>query len=124
MQARARWPGEGVDPARSPQGGVYARVPTSRVSSSLFAGSALGVALDVALALARDAQRVGRHVVGDHRAGAGVGAVADADWRHERRVDAHLDARADGGAVLVGTVVVGGDRAGAEVGACADVRVA
>ena len=41
----------------------------------------------------RDGQRTRRHVVGDHRAGRGVGAVADRDRRHEHVVGAGAGVR-------------------------------
>ena len=85
---------------------------------------ALGVALDVGLALAGDPEGAGRHVLGDRRVGAGVGAVADVDRRDEGRVDRRADVRADRRAVLAAAVVVGGDGRGAEVRVRPDVGVA
>src|SRR5947209_5551530 len=90
-----------------------------------FGGApAAGVAGDVGLALAGDAQRLGGDVLGDHRARAGVGVVADGNRGHEGHVHAGVHARADLGAVLGGAVVVGGDGAGPQVGVGADVGVA
>src|SRR4051812_21114300 len=85
---------------------------------------AVGVALDVALPLARDAERPRRHVVRDHGARGRIGPVADRDRGHERGVDGDPHAGADGGPVLAAAVVVGGDRARADVRALADLRVA
>ena len=62
------------------------------------------------LARAGDGQRPGRHVLGDHRARAHVGALPDGDGRHEARVGADERAGADSGLVLGGAVVVAGDR--------------
>ena len=62
--------------------------------------------------------------VGHHRAGADIGAVADLDRRHQRRVRADEGAVADIGAVLGDAVVIAGDGAGADIGARADPRVA
>src|SRR6476661_1906761 len=72
---------------------------------------AFGVALDVALPFPGDSERAGRDVVGDHRARPRVGAVADLDRRHKRRVDADPHVAADRRAVLGEAVVIGGDRA-------------
>ena len=60
-------------------------------------------------------QRVGRHVLRDHRAGADVGAIADAHGRDQCSVAADEDASADGGGILVQAVVIAGDGAGADV---------
>ena len=69
-------------------------------------------------------QGVGLHVLGDDAARADVGAVADLDRRHERRVGADEGALADVGEVLVEAVVVAEDGAGADVGALAHAAVA
>ena len=69
-------------------------------------------------------QRIRRHVLGDDRARADIGAVADLDRRDQRRVRADERALADVGAVLGRAVVVAGDGAGADIGARADARVA
>ena len=55
---------------------------------------ALDPSLDVRLPAARNAQRAGRDVLRNRRAGADVGALADADRRNQLRV------AADEGAVL------------------------
>src|SRR4051812_6390814 len=75
-------------------------------SGPLAGVCAVGVALDVALALAGDSQRAGRDVVGDDRARSGVGPVAHGDGRDERRVDAAPHVGADRGPVLLTAVVV------------------
>src|SRR5258708_8291337 len=99
---------------------VYAGTATGRLVLPL----ALGIALDVALLRAGDAERAVGHVLGDRRAGRGVGVVADRDRRDERGVDAAVDAAADPRPVLGAAVVVGRDRARAEVRVVTDVGVA
>src|SRR6185437_12237283 len=64
-----------------------------------------------------EGERVGRHVLGDHRAGADVGARPHRDRRHQLGVRADEGALADVGVVFVEAVVVAEDRAGADVGA-------
>ena len=85
---------------------------------SLFARARLPlrVSLDVALLVGRDPEGAVRDVLADHRAGASVSAVADADRSDERGVDRDSRTFPDLRPVLVPAVVVGGDRAGAEVG--------
>src|SRR4051794_41535773 len=90
---------------------------TGRPLGLAAAVCALRIALDVALPLAGHAESARRHVVGDHRAGGGVGVVAHADRCDEGRVDRDADVAPDRRAVLRPPVVVGGDRAGADVGA-------
>ena len=87
-------------------------------------GAALGVALDVLLLLARDAERPRRHVARDDRAGRRERVVADGDRGDDGRVAAGAHAVADAGRVLVVAVVVGGDVAGGDVAVPADDRVA
>src|ERR1700754_388350 len=84
---------------------------------------ALRIIRDVLLAGAGDAERVGRHVLGDHATRARDRAVTDLHRGDERGVDARLDIGPDRGAVLVAAVVVGRDVAGAHVRVLADVRV-
>ena len=76
------------------------------------------------LPAAGDAERSGRHVLGDHRTGRGVRPVPDAQRRHQHgvRADAHVIAHR--GAVLGHPVVVHEDRGRADVRLLADVRVA
>ena len=74
------------------------------------------------LARARHRQLAGRRVLGDRRAAADGGAVADRHRRHQHAVAADVHVVADHRAVLVGAVVVGGDAAGAVVDALADRR--
>ena len=78
----------------------------------------------VLLSAARDAQRAGRHVLGDRRSGRHVGARADRHRRDELRVAADEDAVLDHRRVLVDPVVVARDRARADVHLLADRRVA
>src|SRR4051794_4775260 len=84
-----------------------------------------GVSLDVSLARAGDAEGRLGHVLGDHRAGRGVGVVAQLDGRHEGGVHARLDALAQprAGLALRPGVVVRRNGGGAEVGLLADVGV-
>ena len=65
--------------------------------------------------LAREVDRLG-HILGDHRAGAGDGAVADSEGSHQHGVGPDEDVFADLGAVLLSSVVVARDRAGSNVG--------
>src|SRR5438093_754697 len=65
-------------------------------------------------------ERAGGDVAGDHRAGPGVGAVAELDRRHEHGVRPGAGVGPDLGAVLLAPVVVGGDGAGNDVGAGPD----
>src|SRR5258708_5804052 len=85
------------------------------------AGGAAATALapfgDLALLRALDRQRVRRNIVGDHRAGGGVGTVPDRDWCDQGAVGAYEGVVADQGAPLLDPVVVGGDGAGANVDA-------
>ena len=94
------------------------------MTSDLRLAQALGPAFLDGLPAAPDRQRIRRHVRGDHRAGADIGAVADLDRRDQRRIRADEGALADVGAVLGGAVVVAGDGAGADIGARADPGVA
>ena len=73
---------------------------------------------------ASDRERVGFDRLGDDRARADIGAVADRHRRDQRRVGADEGAGADVGLVLGEAVVVAGDRSSADVGARADPRVA
>src|SRR5260370_27161001 len=119
---------------------VYALVPTGRhrlggliglsrgaierwIRRGRSALAALGVALDIGLAFAGDAQRALGNVVGDDRPRAGVGVVPHDDRSDEGHVDARVHSGADPGAVLGPAVVVGGDGAGPEVGLLAHVGV-
>src|SRR4051812_34561894 len=51
-------------------------------------------------------QRIGRYVLGDDGAGTHIGAIADLDRRHQRRIRADKRALADVGAVLGLAVVI------------------
>src|SRR5262245_17642465 len=97
---------------------------------SLLSGRGRGLAptpgpafLDL-LAAATDRERVRRHIAGDDRARAHIGALADLHRRDQRRVRADERVLADLGAVLADAVVVAGDGAGADIGAGADGGVA
>src|ERR1700685_947144 len=76
------------------------------------------------LSATADRQRLGRHILGDHRARAHIGAVADLARRPQRRVRADERVLADLGAVLGAAVVIAGDGAGTDIGAGADEGVA
>ena len=81
-------------------------------------------ALDRALACAAQAQGPGRDVLGDHRSGRRVGAVADRHRGDQHRVRPDPDLVADDRGVLGHAVVVDEDRRGPDVGALADRGVA
>ena len=95
--------------------------PLSRMSRAMMRiSTAIGYSvssvarLRSALADARrhaDGQLARRHVLGDHRAGAGVGALADRQRRAQDGVRADERAVADDRLVLAPPVVVGGDGA-------------
>src|SRR3989441_11483369 len=76
------------------------------------------------LVAAADRERAGWNVLGDRRAGADVGALADRERSHEARVGADERVVADPRFVLRDAVVVAGDGAGADVDALAHGRVA
>src|SRR3954468_7758954 len=73
-------------------------------------------ALAVVLRAALYGHRVIRHVLGDDRARADIGALADFHRRHQRGVGADKGALADQRLVLEEAVVIAGDGAGAEIG--------
>ena len=83
-----------------------------------------GPAGTLLLRAARERQRIGRDVLGDDAARSDIGALADLDRRHQRRVRADKGAGADLGAMLVEAVIVAGDGAGADISARADAGVA
>ena len=85
--------------------------PTSSPFPIGLLGLALGVPLDVLLIGPRYAQTTGRNVLGDHRTGTSVCAVADFYGRNQCGVDPGLGVAADLCAVFAETVVVGNDRA-------------
>src|SRR5581483_9178341 len=76
------------------------------------------------LLAAAERQRAGRHVPGDDRAGADIGAVADFHRRNQRRVRADERALADVGVVFRGAIVIARDRSRAHVRAGPDTRIA
>src|SRR5277367_1616947 len=76
------------------------------------------------LAAARHRKRVGLDRLGDDRARADIGAVADRDRRDEGRVRADEGAGADVGLVLGEAVVIAGDSSRADVGVRPDSSVA
>src|SRR4051812_45813980 len=69
---------------------------------------------------ARDRQRVGADIVGDHRSRRGDGAMADLHRRHQGGIGADKGARADLGVRLGEAVIVAGDGARADIGAFPD----
>src|SRR6266496_3942305 len=73
-------------------------------------------ACHVALTTARDAERPGRDVLVDDRAGCGICAVADGDRRDEHGVRADADVVADRRVMLRDAVVVDEDGGRADVG--------
>jgi hypothetical protein len=83
-----------------------------------------GPALKVGLAVAGDAQRLGRHILGDGAACGGVSAVAYLDRGYKVGVAANEAVIADLGAELILAVVVAGDGAAAEVAVLAHVTIA
>ena len=81
-------------------------------------------ALKVGLAFPGDAQRLGRHILGDGAACGGVSAIAHLDWGHKVGVAANEAVIADLGAELILAVVVAGDGAATEVAVLAHIAVA
>src|SRR5688572_27551038 len=71
-----------------------------------------------------EGEGVGRHVDGDHRAGADIGVGADGHRRDEGRVGADEGPLPDHRAVLAEPIVIASDGAGADIGAGADGRIA
>src|SRR5436305_8465430 len=131
IESGARWARDAF-PERSSLGRVYVRLPTVVIAGRLLGVripllATFAVALDVSLLgpshPGRPRQGPRRHVLADHRAGRRVRIVTHADRRHEGRVHAGFDPRADGRAVLALAVVVGGDRRRAEVRVLAHVGV-
>src|SRR6185437_16556480 len=88
------------------------RLPALGLDLAIARGAALADALLAAL----DRHRVVRDIPGDDRARADIGAGADLDRRHQRRVGADEGALADQRLVLAKAVVIAGDGAGADVG--------
>ena len=76
------------------------------------------------LTATRDRKRIGLDRLGDHRARADIGAVADRHRRDQGRVRADEGAGADVGPVLGEAVVIAGDGSGADVRFGADPRIA
>src|SRR3954454_2760513 len=91
---------------------------------SLPHAEAAGPSIAPLLAAATDTERIGGHVIGDHRAGAHHGTIANSHRRHQRRVGADERPGADVGVVLAETVIVAGDGARPDVGPRADTGVA
>ena len=81
-------------------------------------------ALDIALLVTRDRERVARHVLRDRRARGDEALRLDLDGRDEIRVAADERAISDRTAGLLVAVVVHDDRAAAEVHAGTDVGIA
>src|SRR5204863_1093713 len=94
------------------------------VSRLTAASLSCSIALDVPLSWSGNAERVGRDVVGDHRAGSGPRPISDRHGRDEHSVAGRADVTPDGGALLPGPIVVGGDVACTDIGAGANLRVA
>src|SRR5581483_10578150 len=101
-------------------------VPGSRPGSVCSIVALSTTAFLVHLTGTCDRERIGGHILRDHRAGCNPCVVADADRGDERIVDAGPDVAADGGAVLLRTSVaeIDGDVAGRDVGVLAHVGVA
>src|SRR5688572_3306138 len=99
---RRRFSGRGGGRARPPQGDP---------------------AVDVPLDPARDAERSRRHIVDDHTAGRGVGAVADLDRCNEHVVSTGPGMRPDHGVMFPYPVIVDGNRCGANVRMLTDRRI-
>src|SRR4051794_9015737 len=85
---------------------------------------ALHPAFDVALLPGRHRQCAGRHVIAHHRAGAGVGAVADGHRGHEHGVGTGPHVRTDGGTPFGRAVVIDEHTGRPDVAVLTDVRVA
>src|SRR5580704_5083898 len=83
------------------------------LGSRLHLADSRSTAFAVGLRAALDRKRIVGHVLGDHRAGADIGAVADVHRRHQRGIGADEGTLADRGLVLCEAVVVAGDGAGA-----------
>src|ERR1700744_907394 len=72
----------------------------------------------------RHSQRVRRRRPGDHRTGADIGAVTDADRRHQRRVRTDEGALADIGVMLVEAIVIAGNGTSSDICTRADAGIA
>src|SRR3954468_14584766 len=103
--------------------GVHLAGPDGQLGSLPHAEAA-SPSIAPLLAAATDTERIGGHVVGDHRAGAHHGTIANSHRRHQRRVGADKRTRADVSVVLAETVIVAGDGARPDVGPRADTGVA
>src|SRR3954452_19178268 len=103
-----------------PRRSAFLRLLAAQLHLAVSPGAALAVVLRAAL----DGERIVGHVLGDDRAGADIGAVADFHRRHQRGVGADEGALADNGLVLGKAVIVAGDGAGAEIGIGSDMGVA
>src|ERR1039458_4605090 len=106
-------------------------IPHMALRASLYFRSGLGrllawplPLLESHLARSAQGQLVGRCVLGDGRAGADRGAIADLHWCHQHCARADECAVADLGAPLIGAVIVAGDRPGADVDLAADRGIA
>ena len=111
-------------PRVSAPSAASAGAPAGRLRGRAAGSLALHPALDVALRTRRHRQRARRHVLADHGARAGVGAVADGDRCDEHGVGAGAHVRTDRGAPLGFSVVVDEHARRADVAVLADVGVA
>src|SRR5579872_6373724 len=73
---------------------------------------------------AAECQRPCRHVLGDDRARADIGPLADRYRRDQRRIRADERVAADLGPMLGDAIIIAGDGAGPDIGAGADQSVA
>ena len=78
----------------------------------------------ISLRATLECHRIVRYILGDHGAGADIGALADLHRRDQRGIGADKGPLADRGLVLQEAVIVAGDGPGADVAISADMSVA